>query len=173
MRTSLFLMSLLNCAMIRQAITADIPKLARVHVQSWLETYTGLIPDDVLHNIITIESRELQWQRTLANAKVMVFVAVISSQIVGFSSVSLTDHQAELYTLYLLKTHQGSGLGKQLFQAALEYAKARGAKSLTLWVLADNPTRKFYEYMGGYLEDERIETIGEANLLEVMYEFWL
>ncbi len=159
--------------MIRQAITADIPRLARVHVQSWQETYTGLIPDDVLENIITLESRELQWQRTLANPKITVFVAEVSGAVVGFCSVAVAVRQAEIYTLYLLKANQGLGIGRQLFYSALGYAKSKGSKSLTLWVLANNPTRKFYEYMGGNLEDERIEKIGSTNLLEVMYEFWL
>ncbi len=159
--------------MIRAAVTADIPRLARVHVQSWTETYTGLIPDDVLYNIITLESRELQWQRTLASPKIAVFVVEVSEAVVGFCSVTVTGNQAEIYTLYLLKANQGSGIGKQLFKAGLEYAKSNGAKSLTLWVLADNPSRKFYEHMGGNLEDERIEKVGGVNLLEMMYEFWL
>ena len=156
--------------MIRPAVTTDIPRLAQVHIQSWLETYTGLIPDDMN---ITLESRELQWQRTLANPRMMVFVAEVSGAVVGFCSLAVAGKHGEIYTLYLLKAHQGLGIGKQLFNSALEYAKSKGAKSQTLWVLADNPSRKFYEHMGGILEDQRTEKIGKADLLEVMYEFWL
>ena len=156
--------------MIRPAVTTDIPRLAQVHIQSWLETYLGLIPDDIN---ITLESRELQWQRTLANPRMMVFVAEVSGAVVGFCSLAVAGKHGEIYTLYLLKAHQGLGIGKQLFNSALEYAKSKGAKSQTLWVLADNPSRKFYEHMGGILEDQRTEKIGKADLLEVMYEFWL
>jgi GNAT superfamily N-acetyltransferase len=159
--------------MVRQAVTSDIPKLAQIHVQTWIETYTGLIPEDVLQNIITLESRELQWQRTLANPRIKVLVAVIDNILVGFCSLTVQGQEAEIYTLYLLRAHQKKKLGQQLWNAALEYAKTRNAKNLVLWVLEGNPTRGFYEHMGGNLEDQRIETIGKAALPEVMYEFWL
>ena len=159
--------------MIRPAVTTDIPRLAQVHIQSWLETYTGLIPDDVLNDTITLESRELQGQRTLANPRMMVFVAEVSGAVVGFCSLAVAGKHGEIYTLYLLKAHQGLGIGKQLFNSALEYAKLKGARSQTLWVLADNPSHKFYEHMGGILEDQRTERIGKIDLLGVMYEFWL
>ncbi len=159
--------------LIREAVLSDIPFLARVHVQSWQETYTGLIPDDVLYNIITAESREFQWQRTLANPKVKVFVALKANALIGFCSQTMQGSEAEILTLYLLKAFQGSGLGKQLWLTALENAKAQGAKTLSLWVLEDNPTRGFYEHMGGVLDDSRTEKIGSAVLLEVSYLFKL
>jgi ribosomal protein S18 acetylase RimI-like enzyme len=159
--------------LIREAVLSDIPKLARVHVQSWQETYAGLIPDEVLYKIITTESREFQWQRTLANPKVKVFVAVDADVLIGFCSLSVQASQAELFTLYLLKAFQGLGFGKKLWDSALEYAKSQGAKSVLLWVLEDNPTRGFYEHLGGSLDDSRTEKIGDAVLLEVSYLFKL
>lgn len=159
--------------LIREAVLSDIPNLARVHVQSWQETYAGLIPDDVLNNIITLESREFQWQRTLANSKLKVFVACHADTLIGFCSLTVRGLQADLYTLYLLKAFQGLGYGKKLWLTALESAKSQGAMNLLLWVLEDNPTRRFYERMGGVLDDSRTETIGEAVLLEVSYWFKL
>jgi hypothetical protein len=47
--------------MIRIATRDDIPGLARVHVQSWLETYHGLMPQEIL-DAITLEARILQWE---------------------------------------------------------------------------------------------------------------
>jgi ribosomal protein S18 acetylase RimI-like enzyme len=159
--------------LVREAVLSDIPTLARVHVQSWQETYTGFIPDDVLYNIITLESREFQWQRKLANPKVKVFVAFEANALIGFCSQTVQGSEAEILTLYLLKAFQGSGFGKRLWLTALENAKAQGAKTLSLWVLEDNPTRGFYERMGGYLDETRTEKIGEAVLLEVSYLFKL
>lgn len=159
--------------LIREAVLSDIPFLARVHVQTWQETYTSLIPDDVLYNIITAESREFQWQRTLANPKVKVFVGFETDTLIGFCSLTVQGSEAELFTLYLLKAFQGLGFGKQLWLTALENAKSQGAKTLSLWVLEDNPTRGFYEHMGGYLDDTRTEKIGSAVLLEVSYLFKL
>ena len=127
----------------------------------------------MLDSIITLESREFQWQRTLANPKVKVFVALNADVLIGFCSLTVQGSEAELFTLYLLKAFQGVGFGKQLWLTALESAKSQGAKSLSLWVLEDNPTRGFYERMDGYLDDSRTEKIGSAVLLEVSYLFKL
>jgi hypothetical protein len=41
--------------------------------------------------------------------------------------------------------------------------------SLLVWVLADNPARKFYEALGGqYVYDKQV-SIGNARLVEVAY----
>ncbi len=157
--------------LIREAVLADIPFLVRVYAQSWQETYMGLIPDDVLYNTITIGSREFQWQRTLANPKVKVFVALKANVLIGFCSFTVQGSEAEILTLYLLKAFQGSGFGKQLWLTSLENAKSQGAKTLLLWVLEDNPTRGFYEHMGGCLDDIGSEKIGSTVLLVVSYLF--
>lgn len=33
---------------IRKATVADAPRIAQMHVESWLETYTGIVPDVIL-----------------------------------------------------------------------------------------------------------------------------
>jgi hypothetical protein len=38
-----------------------------------------------------------------------------------------------------------------------------------LWVLAENPSRKFYERLGGQLVYEKTVTIGGVPLIEVAY----
>ncbi len=40
---------------------------------------------------------------------------------------------------------------------------------MTVWVLADNPFRRFYERLGGKLFCEKEIEIGEQKLLEVAY----
>ena len=64
--------------------TADIAGLARVHVQSWRETYAGIVPQAFLDGL-NLESREGQWRRTLEVGNA-VFVAEDQDQIVGFAS---------------------------------------------------------------------------------------
>jgi hypothetical protein len=41
--------------MIRLATTDDAAALAQIHVQSWLETYMSLVPDEVLAAIIVAD----------------------------------------------------------------------------------------------------------------------
>ncbi len=158
-------------SVIRAATLKDVPGLARVHVQSWIETYTGLMPAEVLESI-TIQSRATQWRSTFEH-DVGIFVAQLNDDIIGFCSVGLREHEAELFTLYLFKAHHGTGIGKALWHQALEYAKIRGAQTMILWVLETNPTRGFYEHQGGRLEGRKTEMLRDQELIEVSYRFQL
>jgi GNAT superfamily N-acetyltransferase len=157
---------------IRQANTDDISSLARVHVQSWYETYTGLMPQSVLDGI-TLETREAQWQRTLSNPRMQVFVAALDGVVVGFTSLSLRESEAhaELFTLYVLKTNHHQGMGLKLWNAVLEFLTTQNIKKLMLWVLENNPTRGFYEHLGGIASETKVEIIQDAQVIEVKYSF--
>ena len=136
--------------MIRIATRDDIPGLARVHVQSWLETYGGLVPQEILETF-TLEFRMAQWARTLENP-VDVFVAEIDGEMVGFTSAGtsrIEGFEAEVFTLYLLERAQGSGLGRALLVRAFEALKARGFASCIVSVLAANRSCGFYRHLGG------------------------
>jgi ribosomal protein S18 acetylase RimI-like enzyme len=115
---------------IRQANNEDIFSLARVHVQSWHETYTGLMPQSVLDGI-TRETRETQWQRTLSNPRMQVFVAALDGVVVGFTSLSLRESEAhaELFTLYVLKAFHRQGIGLKLWNAVLEFLELQNSRN--------------------------------------------
>jgi ribosomal protein S18 acetylase RimI-like enzyme len=159
--------------MIRAATRDDIPGLARVHVKSWLETYSGLVPTEIL-DAITLEARVLQWERTFDQPH-GIFVALEVDEVVGFASCGTAqDLQAdgELFTLYVLNSHQGRGLGQALWNAVLEFAHARGWESMVLWVLESNILAQgFYRHQGCVLVDHRIEIMRGAKLPEVAYGF--
>ncbi len=157
---------------IRQAKTEDISSLARVHVQSWHETYTGLMPQHVLDGI-TVEAREAQWQRTLSSQRMQVFVAELNGEVVGFTSFTARDSEdfGELSTLYVLKAHHRQEIGVKLWDAVLGFLKTHNIKKLVLWVLESNPTRGFYEHLGGIFLEQKTETIQDADIVEVRYSF--
>jgi ribosomal protein S18 acetylase RimI-like enzyme len=161
--------------MIRAAARDDIPGLARVHVQSWLETYGGLVPQEIL-DAITLESRVAQWERTFDQPH-GIFVALESDVVIGFASCGAAqDLQAdgELYTLYLLNSHQHRGFGRGLWNAVLEFARARGWESMVVWVLESNILAQgFYKHSGCKLVDRRVEVLRGIKLPEVAYELML
>ena len=162
--------------MIRAATRDDIPGLARVHVQSWLETYGGLVPQEIL-DAITLESRVLQWQRTFDQPH-GIFVALENDGVVGFASSGAAQDflqaDGELYTLYLLNSFQHRGLGRALWNAVLEFAQVQGWESMILWVLESNILAQgFYKHSGCKLVDRRVEVLRGVKLPEVAYELTL
>ena len=70
---------------IRTAVLGDEFQIAQVHIQSWQEAYSGLVPQNYLDNLpLELEERIDMWKRILANPKRWAWVAENSQGIVGF-----------------------------------------------------------------------------------------
>jgi GNAT superfamily N-acetyltransferase len=164
---------------IRKAELDDAAGIATVHVASWKETYRGIVPDEFLDNL-SIQRRTEQWTNSLSNPSNLyhlAFVAEMKGQIVGFSNYGFpqekdAEFDGELYAIYLLKSAQGQRIGRMLFAETLRGLLELGSSSMLVWVLKDNPTRGFYEHLGGvYLREKQIE-IGGKELMEIAYGWW-
>ncbi len=161
-------------AQTRLAVPADAAGIAAVHVQSWRETYTHLMPQSLIESR-TVEKRLQLWQRALSEAQSCIYVVDDGEAgIVGFASGGpsreLSDqYDAELYAIYLLQSHQRRGQGRALMQAVAKDLAARGYRSMFLWVLADNTTKTFYAHLGGVPIAQKEEQIGDVSLSEIAY----
>jgi GNAT superfamily N-acetyltransferase len=157
-------------AKIRLAEVRDAAAIAHVHVQSWLTTYKGLVPQEYLASLNEAERVPL-WQDWLTRG-IIVFVAEIEGKVVGFSGggailESVKPYEAELYTLYLLKEAQGLGVGKALLDAVLCALVEKGYKSMLVWVLEENPAVQFYQKAGAQRVMSKEIEIGGVQLTEV------
>ena len=94
-----------------------------------------------------------------------MLVAEEGGEIVGYvalgrpTRLESNRHVADIRGLAVAPAHQGRGLGRALVQAALAAARERGARRVTLRVLAPNTAaRALYESCGfvveGVLRDE-------------------
>ncbi len=135
------------------------------------------MPDSYLDNI-SLARRGNWWQRVLTNSENQTFLFVAedeTGQPVGFVEGGPQrdenySYDGELYAIYVLKEHQGKGMGRELMLATARELKNRGAHNMLLWVLKDNaPSRRFYESMGGQFVDEKEFELGGATLSEVGY----
>lgn len=161
---------------IRTATVADAPSIAKVHVESWRSTYRGIVPNEFLDSLSYVQ-RERLWRDILSEPVPDTFVFVAedeSGTIVGFVSGGRersgdTTYTGELYAIYLLEAYQRQGIGRQLTIALVRRLIEAGVSSLLLWVLAENPSRRFYEALGGQPVYEKTVTIGGAPLIEVGY----
>lgn len=162
--------------LIREALPGDAAGIARVQVDSWRTTYAGLVPAPFLEGL-SYDRCEETWQRGLTrpNTQYVYVVAENSDgQVVGFANGGperdgRADYQGELYTLYLLQDYQRQGLGRGLVAHAAQLLRRRGYRNLLVWVLAENPSRRFYEALGGVAAGEKPIDIGGAILVEVAY----
>ncbi len=76
-------------------------------------------------------------------------------RIVGFATAGLARSaglrlgDGEIHTLYVLDDWRERGIGRRLIRAAAGFLAKDGARSAYLWVLSENPSRWFYERLGG------------------------
>lgn len=159
---------------IRTAKPGDAAGIARVHVDSWRTTYPGILPAEVLASL-SYQRRETAWVELLARQEGVVLVAEDpSGQIVGFASGGPNREDnpqfaGELYAIYLLTTAQGKGLGRRLTRATTAWLAEHGMHSMLVWVAAANPSRRFYESLGGQYVESRIAVVGGVEIEEVSY----
>lgn len=161
---------------IRPALVSDADGIARMHVESWRSSYKGIISEDYLASI-SETGRADRWRENLSaqNPKTCIFVAEDTNRhIVGVASGGSQrdpnlDYDGELYAIYLLEMVQGRGLGSRLLYAVKNHLVTNGYKSMLVWVLEDNPSRKFYEALGGKYVSQKTITIGNQELIEFAY----
>ena len=65
---------------IRTATLIDAPGIAKVHVDVWNSTYTGIVPQDFLDSR-TYENKIPQWQRIIGETNPLSHVYVAATDI--------------------------------------------------------------------------------------------
>jgi GNAT superfamily N-acetyltransferase len=161
---------------IREARVEDAPAIARVHVDAWRTTYPGIVPDEYLASL-SCSQHEAAWRVGLTTPPYGEFTYVAEDeerQIMGFATggperTGNRDYPAELHAIYLLSRGRRKGLGTRLVRTIAERLVQLNYPSLMVWVLAKNPSRAFYETLGGEKIMETMVEIGGAKLVELAY----
>jgi GNAT superfamily N-acetyltransferase len=161
---------------IRPALAEDAEAIARVRVDSWRETYRGMIPQAYL-DAMQLETSRAMWEKVLAagSPAVGVFVAERGTEIIGFSSgnrLAQPKHgfDSELSAIYIRREFQHAGIGRRLVAQIARSQRALGASGLIVWVIAGNKAaRTFYERLGAELVIEQPFQWDGMDLVEAGY----
>jgi len=166
-------------AVVRAAVPSDLFGMARVHVDTWRANYRGIIPDERL-NELTVESDIAGGFGSRLGKPwpgATQFVAVTPDErVVGFSLACdpqepEKEFTGELGALYVHPSCQRQGIGTALVEESTRYLLDTGRTSMIVWVLEQNPFRRFYERLGGTLVRRRVapSRIARTALPEVSY----
>jgi GNAT superfamily N-acetyltransferase len=158
---------------IREGTVADAQDIANVHVAAWKTTYHGIVPQAFLDSL-DVHSRAEDWKDWLGRPKIHVYVAEEGTELCGFVGGGalrepIEGFDAEVYAIYLLPSIKGRGIGKLLLQRLAETLRSNGFAQAAVWVLADNPSRGFYEHLGASQIAQKQIRIGDVDLLEIAY----
>ncbi|MBK8175413.1 MAG: GNAT family N-acetyltransferase [Rhodospirillales bacterium] len=161
---------------IRPGRPADADRIAEVYVESWRSAYAGMIPNAVLVRL-SAGAQAREWAQQLSRRKLAdsILVADLTGHgVIGFGScgaarASHLPHGGEIYTLYVAPGHQDRGIGRALLTRMFDVLIDRGLNSVVAWVLAQNPSRFFYEAMGGRRIAEKQERLWNTILPQTAY----
>lgn len=157
--------------MLRRATIDDAEGIARVHVQSWRDTYPGIVPQAEIDRR-SVAEYALKWREWLADPAKSGFVWDAGGRVGGFAFVgprretTAPGFETELYAIYVDRALHGRGVGRALFEAC---RAATTGRSMMLWVFDGNPAARFYARMGGRVLVRQPTQIGGATLWEIGY----
>ncbi len=170
-------------ASIRHARVEDAEAIAAVHVAAWRESYTDLVPAEMLASL-SVDERADRWRRILgepdpAIATVAFIACVPDGAVMGFGSCGLqrsaelagAGFGGEFQAIYVLRAAQRRGIGRALMGAMARNLADRSLQGGALWVLEGNlPALNFYDMLGGVVVAQRENRRGKgAVLAEIAY----
>jgi GNAT superfamily N-acetyltransferase len=149
----------LDSIIFRDAVAADIPALAELHVTTWNATYnTSAGP--------TIATRTGQWNQIFSKEDRRDFILVLedrNGRLIGFTwgIPNDGDFEGQLSKIYLRWEYHGLGLGRRMMAETARRFLDRGITSFLLFAERSNPSLGFYDRMGGErLLDDRGQFTG-------------
>ncbi|WP_207205383.1 GNAT family N-acetyltransferase [Microbacterium protaetiae] len=143
---------------IRPAVADDAAGMARVHVETWRETYRGLMRDEVLDRPGFEASRHKFWTAAITDprfARNRIAVAHRGDELIGIAMAGPpmdagadASWSAQLYVLYVYAAHHGSGAGGGLLDAVID-----PGEPAALWVADPNPRAQAFYRKHGFAPD--------------------
>ena len=142
---------------IRRATPADAQALSAIAKATFVETFGHLYPaEDLAGFLDEVYSLEAMAD-DLADPTKAAWLVEASGEVVGHAlagrctlpHAQVTPSCGELKRLYLLKAHQGGGVGTRLLDEALAWLESQGAERLWIGVWSENHgAQRLYERRG-------------------------
>ena len=166
-------------ASVRIARASDAPAVGIVQAVVWREAYAAHLPASVVDQF---EPRGFTnaWRSSLQNPPSrdhLLLVACAGEQVVGFAAVApsedpdLSPDGAELLVLGVHPEARHQGHGSRLLNAAVDTARGRGRRSLSVWILAEAQQVRAFLHAAGLESDgaqrERVVSADGDTVWEV------
>jgi ribosomal protein S18 acetylase RimI-like enzyme len=159
---------------VRPAEIPDVERLAQLHVSTWQETYSHLLPAGFFDDAHTAMRRRM-WTRILSDPRGdwTIRIAEVDGRAVGFAmsgpSVATGEQrpprELQLFSLYVCASEHGTGIGQALLDETL------GVDPAVLWVARQNSRavafyrRNGFEFDGTEKIDPTAPMITDARMI--------
>ena len=141
-------------AVLRDALPGDALAMADLNVRAWKAAFVGLVPD-TLREGQRAEPRMRYWEEHLPSAPPeRTWVAERNGAVVGLCHLGPSrdpdaPEAAEIYGMYAAPEAVGTGVGRALMTAAMDWLRAGPWAEAILWTLpGDHRAARFYRSWG-------------------------
>ena len=98
-------------------------------------------------------------------------------RLVGFTTVGRgrsrlpggSSADGEIETLYVLDDWRDRGVGRRLIRTGAAHLAAAGSRAAFLWVLSGNPSRWFYERLGGKAVAQSLTAVAGVSVPQTAF----
>lgn len=148
---------------IRKAKSSEFDIIADIHIESWRNSYSDVLPPDFLNKKI-VPSFKKHWSKIEIQNNDVVLVAE-EKQIIGFIAVWCRPIPF-IDNLHVMPSHRSKNVGTALMKAAAEALLVEGYRAAYLWVFHSNEKAiRFYEKLGGVQKEYAMKDIFGHELL--------
>ena len=153
---------------VRPARANDVRSLSEFFLEAWKEAGPGAMgfsgaTDEAMAEVAS----EGFLKRRMASPNVSMFVAGLGAEVVGFASLRKVDSaESELSGIAVLERMTGRGVGSRLLRKALEAARRRGVRVVTVKTEGANLRAIGFYKKAGFTETGRsTEKVGREKVL--------
>ena len=160
----------------RKATVNDAYDIEFVAANSWMQTYSNLMPYNYLKNRIDNIDKKVDNIKDFLNKTNTYYVAEIDNKIIGIMHYSKCNddkykNYGQIGAIYVLKEYKGLGIGKNLFKIAVDGIIEFGYNSIVLECIKDNPSIGFYKKYDGIIVSEYKRKIDDFYVDAYIIEF--
>ena len=128
--------------MIRPAVLEDIPAIRLIATITWAQAYESMIPKEIQDQYIKNNYSQEELEERISNSEMIV--ATEDNLIVGYANYQILDGVVYLLAIYVLPTHQRSGIGSILMNFLCEETKIQADKVIVEVEVGNIMAEKFY-----------------------------
>jgi len=141
--------------LIRYAKLEDAKILGKIHSESAQAGFRGIIPDNTLEDVFSIERRTKRFINELSEGSPktgIVFEGNKPAGLISFGGCRYGNDDKswiEIWRVYLMQEFWGNGAAKDLIEWGINEITKENFENIELWVLEENiRARNFYEKIG-------------------------
>lgn len=154
---------------IRPALKTDLPNIIALHIESWKDAYSNILPEEYLNSKLTSDLKQ-HWAGVKFTPEDVILVAE-DHELTGFIAVRCRPDPF-IENLHVKLSHRSKKIGSTLMKSAARRLAQQGHQTAYLWVLESNTRAiQFYEKLGGILTSQSVKNFFGHELMTIKIEW--